>query len=71
MIVDASVAVGLALEEPLSAEAARLLDDHERAAPDVVRLVTANALSAAVRRGRLACAVDAGYQDANLRSVAP
>jgi predicted nucleic acid-binding protein len=61
-VVDASVAVKWLIAEPLSENAARLLDDDfSLAAPDLIYVESANALWAAERRGDMS---DTGVREA-------
>ena len=54
-VVDASVAVKWLVDEPLSAQAARLLDQEQPlAAPELLHVEVANALWAMAVRGRMA-----------------
>jgi predicted nucleic acid-binding protein len=56
-VVDASVAIKWLVDEPLSAQAARLLDDDlPLAAPELIYAEAANALWAIARRGRIGAA---------------
>ena len=56
-VVDASVAIKWLVDEPLSAQAARLLDDDlPLAAPELIYAEAANALWAIARRGRIVAA---------------
>jgi predicted nucleic acid-binding protein len=53
-VVDASVAIKWLVDEPLSAQAARLLDDDlPLAAPELIYAEAANALWAIARRGQI------------------
>jgi predicted nucleic acid-binding protein len=56
-VVDASVAIKWLVDEPLSAQAAKLLDDDlPLAAPELIYAEAANALWAIARRGRISAA---------------
>jgi predicted nucleic acid-binding protein len=56
-VVDASVAIKWLVDEPLSAQAARLLDDDlPLAAPELIYAEAASALWAIARRGRIGAA---------------
>jgi predicted nucleic acid-binding protein len=56
-VVDASVAIKWLVDEPLSAQAAKLLDDDlPLAAPELIYAEAANALWAIARRGQIGAA---------------
>jgi predicted nucleic acid-binding protein len=56
-VVDASVAIKWLVDEPLSAQAAKLLDDDlPLAAPELIYAEAANALWAIARRGQISAA---------------
>jgi predicted nucleic acid-binding protein len=70
IVVDASVALKWALNEPDSAVAANLLNGgHEPHAPDLLRVEGAGAITRAIRNGRLSAGTATRLVDAWLRGL--